>query len=70
MKNPKVDLFLNASTDYSIVDEHGAKYTIEEARDVVERGDLGDCNLSFRRLADFDFDLGRVRAYYAQAVRP
>lgn len=70
MNNPKVSMFLNSTSDYSIVDEHGAKYTPDEARDVVERGDLGDFNLSFKRLIDADFDVEKVKAYYKTAVRP
>lgn len=62
------DLYLQSGSDFSIVDQHGKKYTVEEARGVYESPDYsGDCNLAFSRLIANDFNLDAVKAHFGAA---
>lgn len=66
-----MNLYLNSATDYSIVDDGGHKYTLDEAKQIVADNKLSDCNVAFSRLVNFDFDVEKVRSHYAtQATGP
>lgn len=68
-KSPlKCELFLNCATDYSIA-EHRKPVTLERARALYEAGAVDNCNLGFQRLAEFGFDIEKVKAYYKAARR-
>jgi hypothetical protein len=63
-KKRGVVLGLNCTSDYSITDENGKTYTIEEARKLYEGGGVDDYNLSFFRLVQHNFDIQAVKDYF------
>ena len=67
---PLKTLHLESASNYQIKDETGAVLSLEEARALWEGGKLKDYNLAFGRLAtQFDFDLDRLKQYYARGSR-
>lgn len=66
---PKMALFLNSGSDYSIQDKAGKIYTPEQARTLWENGCVDDYNLAFYRLASLGFDVEAVKAHYAAGKR-
>lgn len=46
----KINLYYQALTDGQIVDDDGRVYRLREAREIVDSGRLGECNIAFRRL--------------------
>jgi hypothetical protein len=64
-KSPKrLELFVNSGSDFAIVDQHGTHYTPGRARRLYEDGEVNNSNLAFSRLAHFDFDVDKLKAYY------
>lgn len=61
-----MELYLNAVSNFSIQDDRGKKYTTEEARSAVDAGKMTDCNLSFQRLMQADYDIEKVKQFYAE----
>lgn len=57
-------LYLNAMDGYTITDAENKSYTLKEAKEIVLAGKLNDCNLSFQRLINYDFDLDEVKIFY------
>ena len=65
-----MELYVNSNTDYSIRDEKGKKYTLQEAKELWESGKVADCNLSFQRLATFmNFDIEALKKFYTEIDR-
>jgi hypothetical protein len=62
--------YLNSSKDFSIEDETGKEYTIEEAKEewskIVAKNfeNFENCNLAFERLVTFNWNLERVKEWY------
>jgi len=56
--------------DYSINDDQGNSYSIEEAKEQYEHictvGYGFNCNLAFQRLINEEFNLQAVKDYYAE----
>ena len=50
--------------NWVIEDENHKIYIPEEARMLVETGKVEDCNLSFQRLMQYDFNLEKVKNFY------
>ena len=65
----KLEIYLNSTTDFSIVTSDGVKRTVQEARTLWNAGHIRYHNLAFGRLVDFDFDLQRVKNYYTDSPR-
>lgn len=65
MRITELNLYLNAS-DYTITDDTRKTYTPEQARKLWESGKVSNYNLSFYRLASNDFDIEKLKAYYAE----
>jgi hypothetical protein len=59
-------LYLNSASDYSIVDDDGNKYTVAQARELMESGAVTNYNLSLRSLAACEWDVERLKSYYAK----
>ncbi len=59
-----MELYLNCSSDFSIQDETGKKYSIDEAKELVAKGKVDDCNSGFQRLINNAFDLEAVKQFY------
>jgi len=64
-KKAELNLYLNSASDYSIVDDSGKVYSIEEARALIDGGKVHDFNVSLRSLAACEWDVERLKAYYA-----
>ena len=60
-----MDLYLDCD-DFRIIDEQGKEYTIDQAKALVAKGKMTNCNLSFQRLMSFDFDLEATKEFYVQ----
>jgi hypothetical protein len=60
-RRKRVRLYLNCTTDYSIVDDAGQPYTIDEAKAAWCEGWVEDYNLGFWRLVCYGWDVGKVR---------
>ena len=67
----KINLYLNtADKSYTIVDDKDKKYSVEEARGIVESDQLGDCNVAFQRLFNqCNGDTEELKKYYAVVDR-
>ena len=65
-KKAELNLYLNSASDYSIVDDAGKVYSIKEARALIEGGKVHDFNVSLRSLAACEWDIERLKAYYAR----
>lgn len=50
-----------------ITDDTGKEYTAEEARAALAGGEVTDCNISFQRLTDMNFDVDAIEKYYDAA---
>ncbi len=59
-----MELYLNCSSDFSIQDETGKKYSIDEAKELVAKGKVDDYNSGFQRLINNAFDLEAVKQFY------
>lgn len=62
----KINLYLNCGSDYSIQDDAGVKYTPEQAKQLVDNGNVADCSLAFRRLMLNDYSIEAVKAFYKE----
>ena len=47
-----------------ITNDRDDSFTIEEAKTHWENGEVVDCNISFRRLADNDWDVEETRQFF------
>lgn len=65
-----MELHLNASTDWSIEDQHGNTVTIAEAEVLIADGKVTDMNMAMERLAQNGFSLEDLQEYYAWADSP
>lgn len=61
-------LYLDSKT-HAITDEADEPISLEQAKQIVADGRLEDCNLSFQRLVQCDFDFAALDAFYAEADR-
>lgn len=68
-KKKGLNLYLNSASDYSIVDDSGKLYTIEEARGLMEAGRVADFNAALGSLAACEWDVERLKARYAEMDR-
>ncbi len=59
-----MELYLNCSSDFSIQDETGKKYSVDQAKELVASGKIVDCSLGFQRLINNAFDLEAVKQFY------
>jgi len=61
------ELCLNSSKDFSITDQKGNQYTVDEAKKIVSgltSDDTFNCNIAFQRLVLNNYDLEKTREYY------
>jgi len=63
-----MELYLNSSSDYSITDDKGNTYSLDQARDlydeIAKNKKPFDCNLAFGRLVAYNFDLDAVKQFH------
>jgi hypothetical protein len=66
MKITKLNLYLNvADKSYTITNDTGEIYSVEEARLVIESGRLANCNLALVRLFEqFQGNVEDLKKYY------
>ena len=67
----RYEMYLNVETlmdthEVSIDNGKGAWFTLEEAKQHWNNGEVIDCNLGFKRLANNDFDVGRTVQDYIE----
>jgi len=61
-----MELFVNCSNDFSITDNNGKEYAINQAREIVERpGSVTGCNIAFERLVSLNWDMSALQQFYA-----
>lgn len=58
-------LYCNAE-EHTIEDDNGKKITIEKTRELFNTGQIEDCNLSFQRLANYDFNWNKLDKFYQE----
>jgi len=61
-----VNLYLNSSSDYKIVDAKRKEYTPKQAKWLWDSFQVTNCNIAFQRLAAMDFDIQKVKDYYRE----
>ena len=59
-----MELYLNSASDFSIQDETGKKYTVDEAKKEYESGNVSDWNLAFHNLIQVGWDIEELKTYY------
>lgn len=64
-----MELYLNCNSDFSIEDEAGKKYTVDEAFELWGGHKLADWNISFGRLIQHNFDLQATKDFYANIAK-
>jgi hypothetical protein len=66
MVKPKIELYLNCSSDYRIVDNHGQEYTPQEAKALVDADQVFAWNVGFGRLIQENYDIEATKRFYKQ----
>jgi hypothetical protein len=54
------------SKKHTIEDEHGNIIPLEKAQELCAAGQVEDCNLSFQRLANYDFNWEKLDEFYRE----
>ena len=54
------------SKDHTIEDDSGRIVSIEEAKLIIDNGHLGDCNMSFQRLMNYEFNWDKLDEFYRE----
>ena len=69
-RNKSIELFVDGIKNRVIVDQDRKPVPIERAKELWNRGSVGNCNLSFRRLATLaNWDWDELERQYAEMDR-
>ena len=58
-----MELYLDAHT-HIITNEKGRVVSLDNARHLWEAGEVGNCSLSFQRLAHYNYDFEKLDTFY------
>lgn len=58
-------LYLDPET-HAITDDEGKVISVDEAKQLLQIDQVKDCNLSFQRLANYNFDFDKLDEFYRE----
>lgn len=64
----KVELYLQAGSDYSVRTPDGLEISLDTARQLWMAGLVSDWNLAFQRLVNENWNLAAVKHYYQEQL--